>query len=282
MALLRAGRLEVHLEVLAPDAKGRAEVLAISMRGMVAAGAVGLTQATAWVSLFASDSYTAGWTGADLTGMLRSAVSFSLDRYFRSVEDAEMGVGGGTDISGGMGMGVGVGVGVDMDMDMDMDVGGEGDMDGDMVEEGGMEVQVRVELEDLQAAWRELQPTVGKRGLRRLLSRSPLSSLRAAPMLDAESIRRIITAADPFKDAEAEAEAEADGDSQPSGPNTPSGSRTRPNTPTTPSTPNTPSVNARDMLEGLGITPIISGDLFPDIASRVFDYEDPWDTASSI
>jgi len=39
--------------------------------------------------LFASAEYTEGWTGADLIGMLRSAVSFALDRYFLRMEEEE-------------------------------------------------------------------------------------------------------------------------------------------------------------------------------------------------
>jgi len=79
-ALLRCGRLEVQVEIKAPDQKGREEILAILMRPYVAAGSVEAIEAQRLVMFFANPKYTESWTGADLAGFLRSAVSFALKR----------------------------------------------------------------------------------------------------------------------------------------------------------------------------------------------------------
>ena len=79
-ALLRSGRLEVHVEIKAPDQTGREEILAILMRPFVTAGAVEAIEAHRMIMFFASPTYTDSWTGADLAGFLRSAVSFALKR----------------------------------------------------------------------------------------------------------------------------------------------------------------------------------------------------------
>lgn len=79
-ALLRSGRLEVHVEIKAPDQIGREEILAILMRPFVTAGAVEAIEAQRMIMFFASPTYTDSWTGADLAGFLRSAVSFALKR----------------------------------------------------------------------------------------------------------------------------------------------------------------------------------------------------------
>jgi len=79
-ALLRSGRLEVHVEIKAPDQTGREEILAILMRPFVTAGAVEAIEAQRMIMFFASPTYTDSWTGADLAGFLRSAVSFALKR----------------------------------------------------------------------------------------------------------------------------------------------------------------------------------------------------------
>jgi len=79
-ALLRSGRLEVHVEIKAPDQTGREEILAILMRPFVTAGAVDAIEAQRMIMFFASPTYTDSWTGADLAGFLRSAVSFALKR----------------------------------------------------------------------------------------------------------------------------------------------------------------------------------------------------------
>lgn len=79
-ALLRSGRLEVHVEIKAPDQTGREEILAILMRPFVIAGAVEAIEAQRMIMFFASPAYTDSWTGADLAGFLRSAVSFALKR----------------------------------------------------------------------------------------------------------------------------------------------------------------------------------------------------------
>ena len=79
-ALLRSGRLEVHVEIKAPGQRGREEILSILLRPFVNTGAVEIEEAQRVIAFFASPTYTDSWTGADLAGFLRSAVSFALKR----------------------------------------------------------------------------------------------------------------------------------------------------------------------------------------------------------
>lgn len=77
-ALLRPGRLEVHLEIRPPSREGREEILFILFQSMVSGGLLSLNEAKEWV-LRVSDR-TEGWTGADLAGLVRCAASIALDR----------------------------------------------------------------------------------------------------------------------------------------------------------------------------------------------------------
>lgn len=93
-ALLRPGRLEVHIEVKPPDAAGRLEILHIHLRRLQSTGRLAND---VWEA--ASDvagEATEGWTGAELAGVVRSAVSFALERAVQQVEEAG-GVQGGLD-----------------------------------------------------------------------------------------------------------------------------------------------------------------------------------------
>lgn len=85
-ALLRSGRLEVHIEINIPDEKGREEILAILLRPLVESKIIKLNDAVQWSCFFAKAKYTHGWTGADLAGFIRSATSFALSRYMRDVD----------------------------------------------------------------------------------------------------------------------------------------------------------------------------------------------------
>eukprot|EP01036_Dinobryon_divergens_P044190 gene44190-58942_t len=98
-ALLRPGRLEVHLEIRPPDRRGREEVLEILLRPMAAAGHLCPADALDdWVSTIARR--TSGWTGADLTGLVRSAASFAILRQ-QAYRDAARARGGVSDLGEG-------------------------------------------------------------------------------------------------------------------------------------------------------------------------------------
>jgi len=73
-ALLRPGRLEVQLEIGLPDAQGREEILRIHTQKMKEHNRLGPN-----VNLRVLAEYSEGFSGADLAGMVRSAVSYALD-----------------------------------------------------------------------------------------------------------------------------------------------------------------------------------------------------------
>ena len=84
-ALLRPGRMEVHLEIQAPDEAGRNEILGIHLRKLRSAGRL---EDDAWDSVaeLARDK-TSGWSGAELAGLVRSATSFALQRALDVMQD---------------------------------------------------------------------------------------------------------------------------------------------------------------------------------------------------
>ena len=84
-ALLRPGRLEVHLEIEPPDEAGRRDILDIHLRRLRDAGRLAHCAEDALASI-ASDK-TQGWSGADLAGLVRSATSFALQRGLDQVEE---------------------------------------------------------------------------------------------------------------------------------------------------------------------------------------------------
>jgi len=73
-ALLRPGRLEVQLEIGAPDVAGRHEILRIHTKAMRES-----KRLSDDVDLEALAGFLNGFTGADIAGLVRSAVSFSLE-----------------------------------------------------------------------------------------------------------------------------------------------------------------------------------------------------------
>lgn len=77
-ALLRPGRLEVHIEIKAPDLQGREEILYILFKPMVLGGYVSLQDAKSWIHGLARKTF--GYTGADLTGIVRNAASYAIER----------------------------------------------------------------------------------------------------------------------------------------------------------------------------------------------------------
>lgn len=74
-ALLRPGRLEVHVEISLPDENGRQEILNIHTKSMRAKGYLDASVSIPWVA-----SHTKNFSGAELEGLVRSATSFALNR----------------------------------------------------------------------------------------------------------------------------------------------------------------------------------------------------------
>jgi len=86
-ALLRPGRLEIHLEIQAPDEAGRNEILGIHLRKLRDAGRLEDSTRDALASLVKDK--TAGWSGAELAGLVRSATSFALQRALDAMQASE-------------------------------------------------------------------------------------------------------------------------------------------------------------------------------------------------
>mmetsp|Transcript_107685 Transcript_107685/g.303344 ORF Transcript_107685/g.303344 Transcript_107685/m.303344 type:complete len:732 (+) Transcript_107685:100-2295(+) len=74
-ALLRPGRLEVHVEISLPDENGRQEILNIHTQNMKTNNLMDGT-----VSIPAIAKQTKNFSGAELEGLVRSATSFALNR----------------------------------------------------------------------------------------------------------------------------------------------------------------------------------------------------------
>jgi len=73
-ALLRPGRLEVQLEIGAPDIAGRLEILEIHTKDMRQSKRLSKD-----IDLQALAGFLNGFTGAEIAGLVRSAVSFALE-----------------------------------------------------------------------------------------------------------------------------------------------------------------------------------------------------------
>eukprot|EP00440_Ansanella_granifera_P042459 gb/GFBE01046029.1/.p1 GENE.gb/GFBE01046029.1/~~gb/GFBE01046029.1/.p1 ORF type:complete len:735 (+),score=200.45 gb/GFBE01046029.1/:1-2205(+) len=74
-ALLRPGRLEVHVEISLPDENGRQEILNIHTKNMREKGYLDPD-----VSIPDLASKTKNFSGAELTGLIRSATSYAMNR----------------------------------------------------------------------------------------------------------------------------------------------------------------------------------------------------------
>ena len=79
-ALLRPGRLEVHLEIKLPDYRGRVEILSILFRAMYQAGVVTEESLLEFIPLISRK--TKHWSGADLAGLVRSIGSYAMQRAY--------------------------------------------------------------------------------------------------------------------------------------------------------------------------------------------------------
>ena len=78
-ALLRPGRLEVHLEIGLPTAEGRADILDILFLSLVEEGYVTPTDRDLWIAQISKR--TDGCSGADLSGVMRNAAAHAIDRW---------------------------------------------------------------------------------------------------------------------------------------------------------------------------------------------------------
>jgi SpoVK/Ycf46/Vps4 family AAA+-type ATPase len=103
-AMLRPGRLEVHVEVGLPSEEGRRQILDIHTRRMVEAG---FLPRAAWEGEFDNEEggggggggggrggilealvgRTEGFTGAELAGLVRAASSFAVARHLEGTEE---------------------------------------------------------------------------------------------------------------------------------------------------------------------------------------------------
>lgn len=79
-ALLRPGRLEVHVLVPLPDTAGRQRIAAIHSKRLRERGCLDPAAAAAIASGALAEA-TEGFSGADVAGLMRSATSFALERY---------------------------------------------------------------------------------------------------------------------------------------------------------------------------------------------------------
>lgn len=77
-ALLRPGRLEVHVEINLPDTHGRTQILKIHTGHMRKSGGLG-----ADVDIDELASLTKNFSGAELNGLVRSASSFAMNSYVK-------------------------------------------------------------------------------------------------------------------------------------------------------------------------------------------------------
>ena len=77
-ALLRPGRLEVHVEISLPDEPGRAQILKIHTSHMRQNGSLGVD-----VDIAELSQLTKNFSGAELNGLVRSASSWAMNSYIK-------------------------------------------------------------------------------------------------------------------------------------------------------------------------------------------------------
>lgn len=90
-ALLRPGRLEVHLEIGLPTTEGRRDILRILFAPLLVADYVTEADSSAWIDRIVHRSD--GANGADLAGIMRNAASHTIlrwqrEHYSRAVGDS--------------------------------------------------------------------------------------------------------------------------------------------------------------------------------------------------
>ena len=77
-ALLRSGRLEVHMEISLPDESGRIQILKIHTAQMLKSGNLDPDVNIAEIAHLAKN-----FSGAEISGLVRSATSFALNRHVK-------------------------------------------------------------------------------------------------------------------------------------------------------------------------------------------------------
>lgn len=77
-ALLRPGRLEVHMEISLPDEAGRLQILKIQTNKMSTNGVMDHD-----VDLDELSALTKNFSGAELGGLVKSATSFAFNRHVK-------------------------------------------------------------------------------------------------------------------------------------------------------------------------------------------------------
>lgn len=78
-ALLRPGRLEVHIEIGLPTEEGRKEILKILFAPLLSGKYVSESDGSVWTGKIARLSQ--GASGADLSGIMRNAASHAIERW---------------------------------------------------------------------------------------------------------------------------------------------------------------------------------------------------------
>lgn len=84
-ALLRPGRLEVHMEVSLPDEHGRLQILTIHTAKMRTNGIMAPD-----VSLAELAALTKNFSGAEINGLVKSATSFAFARHVKVLFDLRL------------------------------------------------------------------------------------------------------------------------------------------------------------------------------------------------
>jgi vesicle-fusing ATPase len=77
-ALLRPGRLEVHMEISLPDENGRLQILKIHTSKMMTNGIM-----AGDVDVAELASLTKNFSGAEIGGLVKSATSFAFNRHVK-------------------------------------------------------------------------------------------------------------------------------------------------------------------------------------------------------
>jgi len=77
-ALLRPGRLEVHIEISLPDEAGRFQILGIHTAKMKNNGVM-----AADVNIAELAALTKNFSGAEIGGLVKSATSFAFNRHVK-------------------------------------------------------------------------------------------------------------------------------------------------------------------------------------------------------
>ena len=77
-ALLRPGRLEIHMEIHLPDEKGRVQILQVHTTKMRNHNLL-----ESDVNLVELASLTKNFSGAEIAGLIKSASSFAFNRHIK-------------------------------------------------------------------------------------------------------------------------------------------------------------------------------------------------------